>query len=667
MQNLQKVLIEILKNDTTYFSDDRLLKNKLTEDAFKLEPKLIKYILSDNRLKKHFFVDIDGVLVFDKDKFIQFVNDKQFLPDSYTSFKNTIGLLDENGDYFKEKKGVVLAWPYKDCVLEGGQDKEDQKRDEIFYNEILAPDEIDRLFDPKVLTNFRRYDGNGEHPNPEISRDDNLIIKGNNLLALHSLKKRYRGKVKLIYIDPPYNIGSDSFGYNDRFNHSTWLTFMKNRLKIAGDLLSDDGAIFVQIDYHEVAYLNVLLNEIFGRDNFVQLISVKTASPAGFKTVNPGPIDVTEYVLFYTKNKTKFKFRKGYVPITYDDNYDLVIEDINESPKNWKLTPLRNIIYELNGIKIGNTPQQSAKNAKEKWGEFWKTIRHNLMGEYALNNAEKVVSIRDPHKPTDKLKELLKKSKIERDTIFIYQKSNDDEVNGTGYVINGGALSFYSNKVKTIEGKLTATELLTDFWADISWDGIAKEGGVKLKNGKKPEKLIKRLVEIATNDPNDIIMDFYLGSGTTAGVVHKMGRRYVGIEQLDYRENDTVVRLNNVINGDQSGISKAVGWKGGGSFVYAELKKWNQAYIDEIESAKTAKRLLAIYKKMKTEAFFRYDVNLSKFEEKEFEKLEMDQQKKVLIECLDKNHLYVNLSEMNDATYEISEEDKEMNRKFYGL
>jgi len=161
MQNLQKTLIQILREDSTYFSEEKLLKNKLTEDAFKLEPKLIKYVLSDNMLKKHFFLDIDGVLVFDKDKFIQFVNDKQFLPDSYTSFKNTIGLLDENGDYFKEKKDVVLAWPYKDCVLEGGQDKEEQKRDEIFYNEILAPDEIDRLFDPKVLTNLKRYNKGG--------------------------------------------------------------------------------------------------------------------------------------------------------------------------------------------------------------------------------------------------------------------------------------------------------------------------------------------------------------------------------------------------------------------------------------------------------------------------------------------------------------------------
>ncbi len=269
MQNLQNTLVELLRDDSNYTSEGKLLKNKLTEDALKLETSLLKYLLKNDRLKKHFFIDVDGTLVFDKDKFIQFVNDKEFLPDSYTSFRNKIGLLDEDGKYFSEKRDVVLAWPYKDCVLEGGQDKEDQKRNEIFYNEVLAPDEIDRLFDPKVLTNFKRYDKDGEHKDPDdLSQNDNLIIKGNNLLALHSLKRHYRGKVKLIYIDPPYNTGNDSFGYNDKFNHSTWLTFMKTRLLVAKELLSNNGVIFVHMDYNESHYCKILLDDIFGKDKF---------------------------------------------------------------------------------------------------------------------------------------------------------------------------------------------------------------------------------------------------------------------------------------------------------------------------------------------------------------------------------------------------------------
>jgi adenine-specific DNA-methyltransferase len=318
--------------------------------------------------------------------------------------------------------------------------------------------------------------------------------------------------VKLIYIDPPYNIGNDSFGYNDKFNHSTWLTFMKNRLEIAYELLSKEGAIFVQIDHHEIAYLKVLMDEIFckNENNFVQLISVKTSSPAGFKTVNPGPIDVTEYILFYAKSKKDFKFRKCYVPVEYDENYNQVIINKKERPEKWILKPLRDVIYEQNGIKVGKTPQQSAKNAKEKWGDYWEVNRRQLMAKYALNNAENVVSIRDPHKPTAKLRELLEKSKQHKDKIFIYAKqgNDSDEELESGLVINGGALAFYSNKVKTIEGRLTATELLTDCWLDIRWDGIAKEGGVRLKNGKKPERLIKRIIEMVMGeDQKGLVLD----------------------------------------------------------------------------------------------------------------------------------------------------------------
>lgn len=223
MQNLMNKLTKLFAKDDRIFADGKLLKNKLTELALKLDQPLIALLLSDKRSKENFFIEQsapkDKVLVFDKDKFISFVNNKEFLPDSFTSFKNKIGLI-TNGDYLKEKSDVVLAWPYKDCVLEGGQDKEDQKRDEIFYNETLAPDEIDRLFEPKVLTNFKKYNVKDQHNVTGFKADDNLIIKGNNLLALHCLKQKYRGKVKLIYIDPPYNPDSkaNTFCYNNKFN-----------------------------------------------------------------------------------------------------------------------------------------------------------------------------------------------------------------------------------------------------------------------------------------------------------------------------------------------------------------------------------------------------------------------------------------------------------------
>src|SRR5699024_725135 len=159
--------------------------------------------------------------------------------------------------------------PYKDCVLEGGQTKEDQKRDEIFYNETLAPDQVNRLLAPKVLGNAKRYTKDGIEENIEFKEDDNLIIKGNNLIALSSILKKYEGKIDIIYIDPPYNTRTDAntFVYNNSFNHSTWLTFMKNRLEIAKRLLSHTGIIFIDIDHYELFYLGALADEVFGYEN----------------------------------------------------------------------------------------------------------------------------------------------------------------------------------------------------------------------------------------------------------------------------------------------------------------------------------------------------------------------------------------------------------------
>ena len=204
------------------------------------------------------------VFVFKQSLFIQFLEQKNYLNDSYTQFKNKVGLT-VDGQYLKQRNEVALVWPYKDCILEGGQSREEDKREEIFFNETLAQDEITELLDPKVLTNAKLFDVNGEHNFDCFNRNengtitDNLIIKGNNLLALHSLKKEFAGKVKLIYIDPPYNTGSDSFTYNDSFNQSTWLTFMKNRIEAAKKLMMSSGVFLVQCSFHQYAYLKVLM------------------------------------------------------------------------------------------------------------------------------------------------------------------------------------------------------------------------------------------------------------------------------------------------------------------------------------------------------------------------------------------------------------------------
>jgi len=658
MQNLLDDLTNLL-DASGEFTDENgnLLKNKIIESAMKLEPDLLKLLLKNKAIKKHFFTDIDNILVFDKIKFQSFVSNKQFLPDSYTAFKNKIGLVNEKGDYITSKGDVALVWPYKDCVLEGGQTKEDQKRDEIFWNETLAPDEIDRLFDSKVLTNWKRYDEKGEHildGSAEIDFDSsNLIIKGNNLLAMHTLIDRFAGKVKVIYIDPPYNMGGDSFRYNDSFNEASWLTFMKNRLQIAHKLLNNKGAIFIQIDHHELGSLILLMNEIFGKNNKVQIISIKTATPAGFKTVNPGPIDVTEYILFYTKDKSKMDFKKGYVPVGYNKNYNLFLEKTT-NPKNWVFIPIKDKVLSQLGIK-------NDKEGKKKYGSLWQSLISSSIAEYAFTNAESIVSIRDPHKPTEKLRDKLKQS-ADVDHVIEYKREDDSIL----YLYKGGALAFYSEKIREIDNTKVITELLTDFWDHISWAGIAREGGITLKNGKKPEKLIKQILEICS-DKGDLVMDFFAGSGTLGAVAHKMGYQYILIEQLDYIHELPEQRLKNVINGDTSGISKAVNWKGGGSFIYCELMQWNEVYMKKIQKTKTAAELKAIWKEISKKAFYNYFIDVKTINENisDFDQLSVKDQKKFLIETLDKNQLYVNRSEIKDADYNVSDADIKLNSLFY--
>lgn len=262
--------------------------------------------------KKRFFKKQGDVLIFLKDALLDFL-DLRLLSDSYTKFSNKIGLGTNEKNFLKSSDNVVLNFPFKDCVLKGAQKKDDDKSTELFFNNILAKSQIDMLFRPKVLKNFEIF-GEKSLEN-ELQNKPNLLIKGNNLIALHTLKARrdIYGQVKLIYIDPPYNTGNDSFNYNDRFNHSAWLVFMKNRLEIAREFLREDGVIFIQCDDNEQAYLKVLCDEIFGRENFVNSIIWRYRTYQGqVKDFFPRKHDT---ILWYKKrDRPKFK-------LTYRDNF----------------------------------------------------------------------------------------------------------------------------------------------------------------------------------------------------------------------------------------------------------------------------------------------------------------------------------------------------------
>ena len=686
MQNLLEELIQLLAEDERLVSEGKLLKNKVIELALNMDAGLIKLLLKNEAIKRHFFTEIGSVLVFDKIKFQRFVSNKQFLPDSYTAFKNKIGLVNENGDYLSESREVVLAWPYKDCVLEGGQTKEDQKRDEIFWNETLAPDEIDRLLAPKVWTNFKQYDKDGEHALSGKEKIDfsneNLIIKGNNLLALHSLYKRFAGKVKLIYIDPPYYFSDtksgDTFIYNTNFKLSSWLVFMKNRLSIAKDLLAKEGSIFVQISDEGASHLKLLLDEVFKSGNFVNVVSVRMKNIAG---ASGGGEDKRlkkniEFIYIYSRMAQCFKpFKNIY---DYKELYELT-QEYKENEVSWKYTSVlfdqgkKEYLFSTkdgdgNEIKIYKRKNPIIKSinqiAKEE-SISEKDVYYKYLNSI-FTTAMPQSSIRT--RVLDTLNE--KKEKCELCSIEYTPRSGRNKGVLYEQFYKGDQLrllSWLKDVSEEKEGIIYKKELQGTYWDGFNLNNLSKEGRVELENGKKPEALIERILDMAT-DKNDIILDYHLGSGTTCAVAHKMGRQYIGIEQLDYGENDSVVRLKNVINGDQSGISKPLNWQGGGAFIYCEIMEHNETYINRIQKAKTTKELLAIWEEMQEKAFISYKIDPKTINANisEFESLSLDEQKRFLTELLDKNQLYVNYSEIDDEDYKVSDTDKKLNRIFYG-
>jgi len=645
-----------LWNEKTKEFNQTLLKD-LTD---KLDEKLIELLLDNKETKEKFFIMIKNVYVL-KQSDLKFFIDENKLDNSYTQYQNKIGLRVGN-KLLTERNEVVLDWPFKDCVLEGGMTKEDQKRNEIFFNEVLAKDEIDRLFDPKALVNWKRYTAKGEERVKELKLDndgtirENLIIKGNNLLALHSLKEQFAGKIKLIYIDPPYNTGNDSFGYNDHFNHSTWLTFMKDRLSIANRLLRDDGCIFISIDNNELSYLQILLDDIFGRENKQNIITVKRSSVSGAKVINEGLVNVSEFLIVYSKNRFKWKPNKIFRKKDRDERYNNFILNIDEDYEKWKFSP----VLEVFAKSLNIAKKDLKKSLKEKYQE--------TLDNFYLKNSKKIIRFAslDDRSVSDAVVEIKYKSKADDSKVYHLKREHKLDY----YIYKGEAILFLENRLSVIDGEKVFSELLHDIWNDVLPNDLHNEGGVSLKKGKKPEKLIQRIIELSTKT-NDIVLDYHLGSGTTAAVAHKLGIQYIGVEQLDYSENDSIIRLRNVISSkDQSGISKSVNWIGGGDFVYVELAKWNEEAKEKILKAKSLSELEKLFDELYEKYFLNYNVKTKEFKEKilkedGFKKLSLDQQKKIFVEMLDMNQMYVNFSERADNKYNLTSEDIKLSEQFY--
>ena len=627
-------LSNLLMNVEEFVVNESLNKNKLSELARKYDAKLFNLLMKEENVKNHFFTTLeDGVLVFKKDVFLQFLNNKEFLPDSYTSYKTKIGLGTDNGDYISENNDVVLNFPYKDCILEGGQTKEDAKRQEVFFNKTLAPNEINRLLDNKILTNFKRYDKDGENEVVRIEDTDNLIIKGNNLIALHSLKKRFAEKIKLIYIDPPYYFNSmkdaDTFSYNSNFKLSTWLVFMKNRLEIAKELLADEGVLLVSISEDGQAYLKVLMDDIFSQNDFVETFiwrNTDNADSLGNKSRSG-----VEYIHAYEKNKNSS------------------VRWIGKDAEN------------------GDAPLINKSNAIGTLKFNPGTIRFNIPDGYYPAGEKNSLKLEN---------ELIVENGKNKNVVYLTgrfkwgQEYLDNEVSkGSDFVIKTDKFSIRYQKAEA--GNVAPEKFIDDrYLSKIFGVGTNEDANSHLRelnfnfSYSKPESLLAFFIRAITRE-NDIVLDFFMGSGTTQAVAHKMNRQYIGIEQMDYIETISVERLKKVIAGEQGGISKDVEWQGGGSFVYCELKNDAQDFLNKVENALSSEQLIELLEKVKKSSFLSYRVDAKKLNKEEFNNLSLFEQKQLLVELIDQNNLYVNYSDIDYVDNNISETEKQLDTIFY--
>ena len=643
---LFETLEKQLKKENNFVTDNGELKKWVViNKAQNFDEKLIELLLDSKELKEKFFIEVKGTLVFNQNLFVQFLEQKNYLNDSYTQYKNKVGLT-IGGKYLKQRNEVALVWPFKDCVLEGGQSREEDKREEIFFNETLAQDEITQLLEPKVLTNAKTFNKNGEQEFKGFTRDaelnkkrglpedtitDNLIIKGNNLLALHSLKNEFAGKVKLIYIDPPYNTGGDKniFSYNNTFNHSSWLTFIKNRLESAKDFLTNDGFICIAIDHYELFYLGEVADEVFGRENRIAIVTVvhnpKGRNQAKFFSEN------SEFMLVYAKNINRASFNQVAIDEEVLASFNLEDEkgryryenyirartvwSRQNRPKNWY------------PIYVSEDLKDITSEKKNGYFELYPTTDS---GDFAWKNIKKSF---------DGLNfDNYFKAEKKGDNIHLYHKYYEQQVFKNVWTDKKYQSEFHgTNLLKSIIGK---------------------------NNFSYPKSLFA-VIDVAKimTKPGDIVMDFFGGSGTSMHAILELNinqnvkRQFITVEQLDEHIDVMLKRAKKIISESKE------------PFTYLELKKYNRTFIEQIEEAKDSKTLLKIWEQMKAKSFLNYNVDIQKQDEhiEEFKQLELKQQKEHLIELLDKNQLYVNLSSINDKDFKVSKEEKQVTQDFHQI
>jgi adenine-specific DNA-methyltransferase len=389
---------------------------------------------------------------------------------------------------------------------------------------------------------------------------ENLLVFGDNLAALEALTPKLNGEVRCAYLDPPYNTGRTFKEYADARSSDDWGSMMRPRLEAVRALLREDGSIFVQIDDNELAHLTQLMDEVFGAANRISTITIVRSAATGHKAINVGPVNVSDFLLVYAKDRSSWRYRpQRRVREGFDAAYSTWLENPNERPASWRFRPLRAVVAE----SLGYASTRAATLALGADSFQSSVVRH------ALARAEHVVRFAQPRLEAigQAAQQLAMKSRASKDKVFVLERPGRPP-----FIVRGGnRILFLKDKVETRDGAPCLVEPLTNVWTDVPFQGMAREGGVTFSRNKKPERLLARILDMAS-DKGDWILDPFVGSGTTAAVAHKMGRRWIGIDSGAHVETLAEARLRRVVDGtDPTGITSATGFSGGGGFAVAKI------------------------------------------------------------------------------------------------
>lgn len=649
--NIEHLIKLLSKFGNKYIDSNKHLKRQnLMSDVNHYDKDLLETLINDPVTYNAYFIHVDSMSIFKKDEFNTAVRDAGYWLKSHTNYKSHVGLA-VGKKYLNDSSDVVLNFPHKDCVLQGGMTKEDEKNvHERFYNDVISTPQIDNMFAPKILCHVKKYDKDNPNGVPVKHFDikhDSLMIKANNLIALHSIEKIYSKSFDAIYLDPPYNVRSknnkpsknNTFSYNNEYNQSTWLVFMKNRLDVAKNLLKDTGVLIITISKEELNYLGVMLDEIFPKAKYIQDVITVINNPRGQQG---GDFSNTCEYMYYIMPLNKSVIAPRKLKRSERSTRNLRDNGNNSLRTDGKTTFYPFIINPDDNRIIGI-------------GKITPSNQHPKQTE--IHDGKIYVY------PIDK-NDIERKWRYGHDTVHsIFNELSASKINNHHYEIN---LTKHWGSYRTV-------------WASKKYDSNAygKKYLRKLVPHAKfsfPKSIYAvydalNALKYVRNNPNAKVLDFFSGSGTTANAVEMLNhndggnRIFVAIEQMSYPTNKNnltplyVTRLKNVIKNYHNG-----------SFIYATFLNKNERFVQLVRNAKDSNELDRIYRAMKNSADIRLDVDLKKYESKE-NGLTKEEKRKCLLDMLDKNQLYYNYADIDDSNVRnipaLSDSDYQFNKSFY--